>query len=1065
MKKRLFLITLITALLFTMCGLTALAEDETLAISAYYATEACIELETNLAVTVAPTAEITDRSTGETKSASVMLENDNKRIRIAIADGEFDLSKSYIVIVTGITDGTDTISFEKIISFDVLFRDDFESYEDTNAMLQKWFKFVSAGNEQPATEDYAELDTKDGNKRLALKKELILPNGNDTFLINKDAETLASEFDSYVLSYDTENTRNGQLISTVNNGDKYLDRYGSVIFGQDINSKEAQTRIFADDVFKWYNGAGTVLSELANEKKTVTEISNRMGEDKDELRIYYDGILKWQVPENLKFKYGGVCGTFGFSSGMRNNSDPSNYVYIDNIRAYKPVWREASDILSIASVYATEGCVEIEVNKALTQAPSVTVKDSASNTFKTADVTLENSNKRIRIALTNGEKFDLDDSYVINAFAITDGTDTLSFNKVLSFDVLFKDDFESYNTNDELYVKWHRMTGNGQDIDALSDSNFYDATFSDYVALDKNNGNNRLVLKKKAQKGGQWLFLVNNDAELNGNAYDSYVLSYDVEQARAAGLTTAINNRYKVSGSVGTTTFQWDPTTHAFQNRIIASSGVQIWAGDGLQDITNGKHTITEISNRTGGDKDELRIYSDSSLKWQVPEDKEFKYGGDFGTFGFANGQSNNTDSQKYVYLDNIRAYKPVWTMPTTEDILVTDSMISAKLINITYTNKVTEASAKNLISLTANGEAVETSVTLSKDGKTVSVKPASPLTEGKLYVLTSNGVSDMSGNASPLYTKKFIIEDILNDNFDSYAQTSELDKKYTVMPTQSYPVTEVTQQKPSENLGVSLQNGKLKLTSELGLKNVFTIFEKYPTRNEWDKDYIFEADIERISAKDGLAVYFHTSYASASTGLYDGSNFIKLYTENNEARMRNRLHGFTENKEWLPTEGMAERSMMFRVDGNTLSVYNNDSLLLQNSSNPLNVGTGEFAFQLENSEYLIDNIRAYKVREITDNELKLELFDARQLDNGVGAKISVANNTGSAIENALLFVGFYDSDNKLIGTNIINIANLENEKAQVYNPEIVSEVKYRYARAFLWNGGMKPLADSSVLE
>ena len=403
--------------------------------------------------------------------------------------------------------------------------------------------------------------------------------------------------------------------------------------------------------------------------------------------------------------------------------------------------------------------------------------------------------------------------------------------------------------------------------------------------------------------------------------------------------------------------------------------------------------------------------------------------------------------------------------MPTAEDILVTDSMISAKLINITYTNKVTEASAKNLISLTANGETVETSVTLSKDGKTVSVKPASPLTEGKLYVLTSNGVSDMSGNASPLYTKKFIIEDILNDNFDSYAQTSELDKKYTVMPTQSYPVTEVTQQKPSENSGVSLQNGKLKLTSELGLKNVFTIFEKYPTRNEWDKDYIFEADIERISAKDGLAVYFHTSYASASTGLYDGSNFIKFYTENNEARMRNRLHGFTENKEWLPTEGMAERSMMFRVDGNTLSVYNNDSLLLQNSSNPLNVGTGEFAFQLENSEYLIDNIRAYKVREITDNELKLELFDARQSADIANAKITIANNTGADIADALLFIGFYDDANKLIGTQLVPITSLENGKADVYSRSIAASVNCRYTRAFLWNGSMRPLAECSVLQ
>ena len=1065
MKKRLFLITLITALVFTMCGLTALADEETLAVSAFYATQDCIELETNLAVTSVPTAEITDRSSNEVKTANVTLENDNKRIRIAVADEKFDLSKSYSVKVTGITDGTTTLSFEKVLSFDVLLNDDFESYNTNEDLFENWFRFTGNGQDIDASSasefydasfrDYAALDSKDNNKRLVLKKKAE-KNGQWLFLVNRSTYLDTSKLDSYVLSYDMENARAAGFTVAIHNQYKDSGGSGTTTFQWDSNTHDFQNRImgYGGEQIWW----GDKLNDITNGKHSITQIANKTVGDKDELRIYSDGEFKWQVPEDKAFKYGSEKADFGFANGQPNNTDSANYVYIDNVKAYKPVWRDASDVLEISNTYATEGCVEIEVNKTLTQTPNVTVKDNANNVSKTANVTLENDNKRIRIAVAD-EKFDLDNSYTINVTNITDGTDKLSFNKVLSFNVLFKDDFESYADNTALFEKWSKFTSAGNDL-AVSD---------EYAGLDETDGNKRLVLKKEALVGqyGNDAVLINNDVELNAAAYDSYVLSYDVENARNGQLIVMANNGSKYIGDCGSVIFGQDNNSKEAQTRVFVT-GDQLWnngSGTVLSELTNEKKTVTEISNRTGGDKDELRIYYNGEFKWQIPEDKSFKYGGNSGTFGFGNGYRNNTDSANYVYIDNVKAYKPVWSEPAAEDIMVLDSMISAKLINIEYTSKVTEISAKNLITLTANGEAVNTEISLSKDGKTVSVKPVSPLSEGKLYVLTSNGVSDISGNASPLYTKKFVVEDILNENFDNYTQKTDLDKNYTVMPMQSYPPVTVEQQKPSENAGVELANGKLKLTSDLGVKNAFTKFEKYPTRNEWDRDCIFEADIERVSEKDGLSIYFHTTYGSADTGIYGDSSFIKFYTEGNSTIIRNHLAGYNNTMEYMSAEGMTKRSMMFRVDGNTFSVYNNDSLLLQNKQSPLNVDGGEFAFQIENSEYLIDNIRAYKIREISDGELKLELFDARQSDDTANAKITIANNTGADIANALLFIGFYDDANKLIGTQLVPITSLENGKADVYSRAINASVNCRRTRAFLWNGSMRPLAECSILQ
>ena len=358
LRKKLMLIAMAALMALPFNAFAEDGEDEvSLALSDKFATEAGIELILNKPITGEDVIPIITPDGEEAVKGNFALKDDGKRIVVTLPKNEkFELDKKYNIDVLGITDGTNLLNFNTDITLHKLFCDDFESYADTAELLTKWPQFEGTWKAVPATENEIELEKNEDNKRLVIKKGVKVPGGNDGFLVNKEVEQNSAEYDSYILSYDVENVRNGLLMLMFNCASKYVGECGTIIYGQDINTKEAQTRIFVTGDQLWNNGSNTVLSELTNEKKNITHISKRTGMEKDVLRIYYDGEFKWQIPEDRNFKYSGSYGTFGFANGMGDNADSQYYLYLDNIRAYKPMWENeqiASQNITVSDLKIT----------------------------------------------------------------------------------------------------------------------------------------------------------------------------------------------------------------------------------------------------------------------------------------------------------------------------------------------------------------------------------------------------------------------------------------------------------------------------------------------------------------------------------------------------------------------------------------------------------------------------------------------------------------------------------------------------------------------------------------
>ena len=1057
-------------------------------ITGTYATEHGIEIETNYAMSAAPAVTLADRAENTSVDVNVTLENSGKRVRITPSSGKLDLKSSYELSVSGITDGYDTLSYHKNLYFDILFSDDFEGYADTDAMLAKWNYIKCGAKSTPAASDYAVLDTDaDGNKRMKLQKE-----SNDAFLTNEDAENNASAYDSYVLSYDVENATSGFFNSTIATNEKWTPNYCTakstsnsgtpyvLFYGNPSNANEAQ----------WISAFGSLDS-----KTHITQLAERNGnsEISDVFKMYADGVLKFEYPSGIKAKYKGDYGTFGFSAG--NRDDNTNYAYLDNVTAYKALFKDTDDVLAVSDEFATEDCIELEMSAALTSVPEATIKNNVTGGTVPAAVTLENGGKRVRIAPEN-EKFDLESSYTVTVPSMTDDYDTASFNKVLYFNVLFQDDFEGYADTDAMLKKWNKITKYNGSWDDTDDT-------GSYIALDtQEDGNHRLVFTKRRQDS----ILVNKDVTDNTDQYDAYVLTFDVENARNGSLFTFVNCTVPwVGGYAGSTV--WDAnSTYALHHW-----GSNVWFNNDLSGLTNEKKTVTQITERTSGAGDIQRYYLDGEYMCEMPaayENSSFKYYGEEagkaprnkGYFGFMGSTADNTSSDNYLYLDNIKAYKAEWAEPQENTVEITNSMLSAKFIEIEYSGGITAVSAKANISLTANGAAVPMTVSVKADGKTALITPDEPLAAEKLYVLTANGVSDIYGNASGTFTKKFIVEDLFSDDFSSYSSTADLDENYTLVETPQSGRDSVTMKPSEEGSGVSLnaEDGKLHITSAMNGKAITPLIG-YPQRSKWDDSYILEIDIDTVSDYDSLTVYDYAVYPGSFTkGGIQTARRLWIYrwqtdSDYNTNCIVNRVNdsdGAAVNAGAVLNS--RERNLMFRIDNKILSVYNNKTLAFRDNDKPVNVSDADFAIgaattlssvpadsatytqKVYNTEYRINSFRAYKIREIPEENITLLPLANSKKDGEASGEFMIINNTDKAVTGGTLYYAVMDqspldegktkSNNQLIGLQAVTIDTVEPGQTLTvpYSITYTSGDAYK-VYAYLWDGAtMRPITASS---
>ena len=731
------------------------------------------------------------------------------------------------------------------------------------------------------------------------------------------------------------------------------------------------------------------------------------------------------------------------------------------------------ETLAVSAFYATEDCIELETNLAVTSTPTAEITDRSSNEVKTANVAVESSklydnatlltdsdNKRIKITLADG-KYDLSKSYLVK---VSVGGSVI-FEKILSFNVLFQDDFEGYADTNAMLAKWdtfRKYQGTWDDM----------AATEEYIALNaEENGNNRLVFKKHRDNS----VLTNKEVTDNTSQYDSYVLSYDVENARNGQLGMYVNCSVPWDYYTGYSEWSTGNVT-----RVSYGEGDNYWANDELKALNDTKTTVTQITKRTTAASDVQRYYYNGVFQWQVPSaynNKNFKYIGDTGYFGFMGSVIDNTSEDNYLYLDNIKAYKAVWAEPVVKTVEVSDSMLSAKFIEIEYSSEITAVSAQKNITLTANGSDVPMSVSVKADGKTALITPEEPLKTGKLYILKADGVSDIYGNASGTFTKKFVVEDLFYDDFSAYASTADLDAKYTMVPQQNNEGKPT--KKPSDSdSGVSLKNGALNITSAMGDYTVTPLI-RYPQRKKWDANYIFEADIERVSEKDSLQIYDYAIYGVnfEEGGVMAGRNLNIYYWQVDAGYAMNcfvnNLTFGVQGADAPNSQGLdtADRNLMFRIDNRVLSVYNNKSLCFKDESNPIDVSDADFAIRASktagepsyDTEYNIKSLRAYKIHEISEDKVTLRPLNSSKKDNAVNGEFMIVNNTNANIENATLYVAVLDKyvQNKVIGIQTISIPVLEAGKAEAYNCTInVTSGEANMVMGYLWDGEMHPLAD-----
>mgnify|MGYP001031356628 CR=1 FL=1 len=334
----------------------------------------------------------------------------------------------------------------------------------------------------------------------------------------------------------------------------------------------------------------------------------------------------------------------------------------------------AEENLTLTAKYATEYAIELEFSKTITLDGVTPVITPDGGEMTVGEVSLENNGTRLRITLPKGEKFELDKKYTIDLLGLKDANSLVSFSSDLILKNLFQDDFESYADTAEMQANWNmfrRYSGGGwEDVNTAE-------TGETYIALNiAEDDNKRLVFKKRQDNK----ILTNRQVLDNFSEYDSYVLSYDAENARSGQLGTYINCSVPWDYYAGYSEWANHPSGHI--TRVSFGSGDNYWANTELKALDDTKTTVTLVTERTTSASDVQRYYYNGAFQWQVPSaynNISFKYIGDTGYFGFMGSQSTNESSNNYLYIDNIKAYKPIWdnSVIGTNDIEVTDLKIT----------------------------------------------------------------------------------------------------------------------------------------------------------------------------------------------------------------------------------------------------------------------------------------------------------------------------------------------------------------------------------------------------
>lgn len=392
-----------------------------------------------------------------------------------------------------------------------------------------------------------------------------------------------------------------------------------------------------------------------------------------------------------------------------------------------------------------------------------------------------------------------------------------------------------------------------------------------------------------------------------------------------------------------------------------------------------------------------------------------YKVGGESSTFvspydlsGYLGFENVSGDwSKTTAWIDNL-------LVTTVEDVVVSENVnvasyyadTEAVYLNMSGVEDSDTLSTNGVVLKDKNGETVNTTVTA--DGNTLVITPASALVTGEKYTVEATGMKTENGGIIPPYTKNFQVIELVNEDFSSDTIGKELD--YSKDWWKWGGTSEVADGR------LKMEGSVIRLRNPLPSRNYSVKLDLYndnlSAAGTFDNDIRISAS--KIKIKDNL-----------NSSLYQkGLNY-------SITAKRVSIEGYYESWKKSDIQGSTAHNITFTDAAVPVCIVN------QNGNGKYKVGEsnvckytyddvfdpGYFGFIMgSEAKWSADNIRitscADWIEGVNDGEVNIEIISsvkAKDDDGNVSAnvKVNVSNNN---CKDYTLFAAVYDEAGKFIG-------------------------------------------------
>ena len=245
---------------------------------------------------------------------------------------ELDMGKTYILSAPFIMDSEKKsiiADFSISIALEKLFSDDFEDYEDSNGLEDKYHYKKNDGSsyELSAFPEIVEIEDKNGNHRLKFSNvcQDATTGGNLTLMPKIQDERL---FNNYILEYTVANGMNAPHYFLAYQGALAYPE-ASLTAAKKYAPSTQNNYVYIYDKYRHNIGV-----DKANNLQVATDDDTRMtyvmngGKTDGTLSLYQNGSL---ILNNIPLEYYDDYGIFGFAKSSKDKAP----LYIDDILAYR----------------------------------------------------------------------------------------------------------------------------------------------------------------------------------------------------------------------------------------------------------------------------------------------------------------------------------------------------------------------------------------------------------------------------------------------------------------------------------------------------------------------------------------------------------------------------------------------------------------------------------------------------------------------------------------------------------------------------------------------------------